>query len=63
MNYQRAREIYSSPKEYEISFNGKSVWIDQLHEDKGTATVHPRHEHDKKMEVPIADLTEEYLIH
>lgn len=63
MDYQRAHEIISSPKEYEVTLNGNSVWIEKLHGDNKTATVHPRHRHDEKIEVSVDNLKEEYLIH
>ncbi|CAM5720479.1 Small, acid-soluble spore protein H OS=Lysinibacillus sphaericus OX=1421 GN=sspH PE=2 SV=1 [Lysinibacillus sphaericus] len=40
MEYQRAQEIVASPSEYEVSYNGVSIWIDKLHDDRKTATVH-----------------------
>lgn len=63
MDYDRAKEIYCSASEYEVSYNGVSVWIDQLHDDQKTATVHLRHANEEKSEVHIAELKEEYLIH
>lgn len=63
MDYNRAKEIYSSSSEYEISYNGVSVWIDQIHDDGKTATVHLRHANEERSEVNIAELKEEYLIH
>lgn len=63
MDYQRAQEIVSSPKEYEVSYNGVSVWIDKLHDDQKTATVHLRKSLEERSEVAITELKEEYLIH
>ena len=62
MEFSRAKEIYASPKEYEISYNGVSVWIDQLHDDRKTATVHLRHSSEERSEVDVSELKEEYLI-
>lgn len=63
MDYQRAQEIVASPKEYEVTYNGVSVWIDKLHEDQKTATVHLRKSLEERSEVAITELKEEYLIH
>jgi len=63
MDYNRAKEIVSSSKEYEVSYNGVSVWIDKLHDDEKTATVHLRRAHEERSEVSIDELKEEYLIH
>ncbi|KGR75373.1 H-type small acid-soluble spore protein [Ureibacillus sinduriensis] len=61
MEYTRAQEIFASPKEYEVSYNGVSIWIDKLHEDGKTATVHLRHAHEERSEVAVTELKEEYL--
>ncbi|HWL24524.1 MAG TPA: H-type small acid-soluble spore protein [Ureibacillus sp.] len=63
MEFNRAQEIVSSPKEYEVSYNGVSVWIDKLHDDGKTATVHLRRSHEERSEVDVTELKEEYLIH
>ncbi|CAM5196829.1 Small acid-soluble spore protein H (Minor) OS=Ureibacillus acetophenoni OX=614649 GN=SAMN05877842_105145 PE=3 SV=1 [Ureibacillus acetophenoni] len=63
MDFNRAKEIVSSPKEYEVSYNGVSVWIDKLHDDGKTATVHLRRSLEERFEVDVSELKEEYLIH
>lgn len=63
MDYQRAQEIFNSPSEYEVSYNGVSIWIDQLHDDQKTATVHLRRSLEERSEVAIAELKEEYKVH
>lgn len=63
LEYNRAKEIFSSPSEYEISYNGVSIWIDKIHDDRKTATVHLRHANEERSEVDISELKEEYLIH
>lgn len=62
MDYQRAQEIFASPDEYEVSYNGVSIWIDKLHEDGKTATVHLRKAHEERSEVAISELKEEHLL-
>ena len=62
MEFQRAQEIIDSPKEYEVSYNGVSIWIDKLHDDGKTATVHLRRSLEERSEVDISELKEEYLV-
>lgn len=62
MDYQRAQEIVASPKEYEVSYNGVSIWIDNLHEDGKTATVHLRRSLEERSEVDVSELKEEFLV-
>ncbi|MCM3387630.1 H-type small acid-soluble spore protein [Ureibacillus chungkukjangi] len=62
MDYQRAQDIVASSIEFEVSYNGVSIWIDKLHEDGKTATVHLRHAHEERSEVDVSELKEEYLI-
>ncbi|MGE7949536.1 small, acid-soluble spore protein, H family [Lysinibacillus sp. NPDC093688] len=63
MVFERAQEIVASPKEYEVSYNGVSIWIDKLHDDGITATVHLRRSLEERSEVDIGELKEEYLVH
>lgn len=63
MDFERAQEIVSSPAEYEVSYNGVSIWIDKLHDDHKTATVHLRRSLEERSEVDIAELKEEYKVH
>jgi len=63
LEYLRAQEIVASPKEYEVSYNGVSIWIDKLHDNGQTATVHLRRSLEERSEVAISELKEEYLVH
>lgn len=63
MEYQRAQEIVTSPTEYEVTYNDVSIWIDKLHEDKRTATVHLRRSLEERSEVAISELKEEHQVH
>ncbi|MBM7609443.1 small acid-soluble spore protein H (minor) [Lysinibacillus composti] len=63
MEFQRAQEIVASPAEYEVSYNGVSVWIDKLHDDGKTATVHLRRSLEERSEVAITELKEEHQVH
>lgn len=62
MDYQRAKEIVASPTEFEVSYNGVSIWIDQIHDDGITATVHLRRSLEERSEVAIAELKEEPIL-
>lgn len=62
MEYQRAQEIVASTSEFEVSYNGVSVWIDKLHDDGKLATVHLRHSLEERSEVDISELKEEYPV-
>jgi len=63
MEFQRAQEIVASPAEFEVSYNGVSVWIDKLHDDGKTATVHLRRSLEERSEVAITELKEEHQVH
>ncbi|MEO4052007.1 H-type small acid-soluble spore protein [Solibacillus sp. CAU 1738] len=63
MDYQRAQEIVASASEFEVSYNGVSVWIDKVHDDGKTATVHLRRSLEERSEVDISELKEEKLVH
>ena len=62
MKYHRAQEIVTSSAEFEVSYNGVSVWIDKLHGDNKTATVHLRRSLEERSEVNISELKEESLL-
>ncbi|HWJ77094.1 H-type small acid-soluble spore protein [Ureibacillus composti] len=62
MEFQRAQEIVASPAEFEVSYNGVSVWIDKLHDDGKTATVHLRRSLEERSEVAITELKEEHQV-
>jgi small acid-soluble spore protein H (minor) len=59
LDYYRAEEIVNSAKEYQVSYNGVPIWIDQLHDDGKTATVHLRRSLEERSEVAISELKEE----
>lgn len=59
MDIQRAKQILSSPADIDVTFEGVSVWIDELHEDKKMATVHLRGPLEERTQVAIKDLEEE----
>lgn len=61
MQVERAKEIVASPEEFEVSYNGVSVWIDKIHDDGKTATVHLRRSLEERSEVAINELKEEEI--
>ncbi len=59
MNVNRIKQILSSSADIEVTYNGASVWIDQLNEDGKTATVHLRGPLEERTIVSIDELAEE----
>ncbi|MFS0643389.1 small, acid-soluble spore protein, H family [Siminovitchia sp. 179-K 8D1 HS] len=61
MDANRVKQILSSSADIEVTYNGASVWIDQLNENGTTATVHLRGAGSMKepSTVDISQLTEE----
>ncbi|MFK2824725.1 H-type small acid-soluble spore protein [Bacillus sp. B190/17] len=59
MDVKRAKQIFSSSADIDVTFQGTSVWIDELHEDEKMATVHLRGPLEERTQVAIADLVEE----
>ncbi|MDE3839207.1 H-type small acid-soluble spore protein [Bacillus methanolicus] len=58
MDVKRVKQILSSPADIEVTYNGASVWIDQLNEDGRTATVHLRGPLEERTVVDISELKE-----
>lgn len=58
MNANRVKQILSSSSDINVKYNGVSVWIDQLHEDGQTATVHLIGPLQEKSTVKINELVE-----
>lgn len=58
MDAKRIKQIVSSSADIEVTYNGVSVWIDQLHEDEKTATVHLRGPLEERSDVDISELKE-----
>lgn len=60
MDVQRAKQIVSTPSsDVKVQFNGVSIWIDQVHDDEKTATVHLRGPGgEERTQVGIEDLIE-----
>ncbi|MBD7936280.1 MULTISPECIES: H-type small acid-soluble spore protein [Cytobacillus] len=59
METKRIKQILSSSSDVEVQYNGTSVWIDKLHEDDKTVTVHLRGiPLEERTEVDVSDLNE-----
>lgn len=59
MDQTRIKQILSSPNDVEVTYNGVSVWFDELNEDGRTATVHLRGPLEERTVVEIRELKEE----
>lgn len=62
MNYERAMEIFSSPKTYEVLYNGSPVWIDGLDPSHKTAIISSGDLEDGRITVSVKQLTENAVI-
>ncbi|WP_096156840.1 MULTISPECIES: H-type small acid-soluble spore protein [Bacillus] len=58
MDQRRVKQILSSSADINVLYQGASVWIDELHEDGRTATVHLRGPLEERTTVDIGDLQE-----
>jgi small acid-soluble spore protein H (minor) len=58
MDSRRVKQILSSSADIHVEYNGTSVWIDELHEDGKTATVHLRGPLEERSTVDISELEE-----
>ncbi|WP_066047979.1 H-type small acid-soluble spore protein [Robertmurraya korlensis] len=58
MDSRRVKQILSSSADINVEYNGASVWIDELHEDRKTATVHLRGPLEERSTVDISELEE-----
>ncbi|RLQ91641.1 H-type small acid-soluble spore protein [Falsibacillus albus] len=59
MEQNRVKQILSSSADIVVKYNGASVWIDNLHDDGKTATVHLRGPLEERSDVDITELQEE----
>lgn len=58
MDQKRIKQILSSSADVDVRYNNESVWIDELHEDGKTVTVHLRGPLEERTTVHISELTE-----
>lgn len=59
MEAQRAQEISMSQEMANVVCNGKSIYIEHVDQQKGTATIHPLDEPNKKQNVSLNSLMEQ----
>ncbi|MPW24431.1 small acid-soluble spore protein H [Alkalibaculum sp. M08DMB] len=58
MKKQRANEIAASPVMANVTYNGQSVYIENVDNNKGTANIHPLNRPENNEEVPLDNLEE-----
>lgn len=59
MDVNRIKQILSSSADIDVTYQGVSVWIDELLEDQRLAAVHLRGPLEERSQVAIEDLIEE----
>ncbi|MGG3739162.1 small acid-soluble spore protein H [Aeribacillus pallidus] len=59
MNTERAKEIAASPVMANVTYNGVPIYIQQVDEESGTATISPLDEPDNKQTVSVNSLKEQ----
>ncbi|ALC90410.1 spore protein [Bacillus sp. FJAT-18017] len=59
MDVNRVKQILSSSADINVTYNGAEVWIDELHDDGETATVHLRGPLEERTVIEIKELKEE----
>jgi len=62
VDYERAMEIFNSPKTFEVLYNGSPVWIDSLDPSQQKATISSGALEDGRMRVSVQQLTESGVI-
>lgn len=58
MNTQRAKEIAASPVMANVTYNGVPIYIEQVDEESGTATIYPLDQPENKQKVSVSSLKE-----
>lgn len=58
MDYDRAQHIVLSKSKFDVTWQGKPVWIDSVDKYSGVATVHPENDSRVSQNVPITELQE-----
>jgi small acid-soluble spore protein H (minor) len=58
MNTQRAKEIAASPVMANVTYNGVPIYIEQVDEENGTATIYPLDQPENKQKVSVSSLKE-----
>lgn len=58
MDFARAREIYNADENIRVLHNGTPVWIENLNEDRHSATIKPLYGQWGTSQVPVDELEE-----
>ncbi|MGG3574833.1 small acid-soluble spore protein H [Bacillus gobiensis] len=59
MDIQRAQEIVASPEMINVTYNGVSVYIQNIDEKSEMARIYPLDEPNKEQEIPLTSLMEQ----
>ncbi|MED5245785.1 small acid-soluble spore protein H [Priestia megaterium] len=59
MDAQRAQEIADSVDMANVTYNGKSIYIEHVDQQNGVATIHNLDEPSNKQSVSISELAEQ----
>lgn len=59
MDIQRAQEIVASPEMINVTYNGVPIYIQNIDEKNGIASVYPLDEPNKEQEIPLTNLKEQ----
>ena len=58
MKVARAKEILKSPETIEVTYQGKSVWIDGVEENSEMARIHTKNQPGEQNIVSVTELQE-----
>lgn len=58
MDKKRAKEIIASPDMVEVTYNGKSIYIENVNDGNGIAKIYPINQPEKTEEVLVDNLIE-----
>lgn len=58
MDRRRAKAITSSPNMTHVTYNGISIYIENVDEETGIAEIYPLDQPSNKLEVPVTSLVE-----
>ena len=59
MDAQRAQEIANSPTMVNVMYNGSSIYIEHVDQQKEIVTIHPLDNPNDKQSVSVTNLTED----
>ena len=58
MDKRRAQEIASSPDMIDVTYNGRSIYIENVNPNKDMASIHYLNQPGNSREVHVTELTE-----